>query len=181
MNKMIAVILAAGFAGCSSPVLGPVRNVLGPVETDVPTAPVPAPDFSLQDLSGATVSLADYRGRTVLLDFWATWCDPCKESIPRYVKMQDKLRSKGFAVVGIDEGEKAEIAAAYARDHGMNYAVLRDSGTELLKKYGGRSLPSAFLIDAQGNIRGRWEGFDAATGSDVEHATDVLLRAKPVN
>ena len=173
MKKLLGAILAVGLAGCGSPALKPVR-------TDVPTAPSPAPDFSLQDLSGATVRLADFRGRTVLLDFWATWCQPCKQSIPLYMKMQDKLRSKGFVVVGVDENEKAEIVGAYARKLGMNYPVLLDPDTGLFEKFGGRSLPSAFLIDAQGNIRGRWEGFDAAAGLDVEHATDVLLRAKPV-
>jgi peroxiredoxin len=168
MNKIAIVILAAGLAACGSPALKPVR-------TDVPTAPSPAPNFALQDLSGATVGLSDLRGKTVLLDFWATWCEPCKQSIPRYIKMQERLRSKGFVVVGIDEDEKGGVAAAYARDHGLNYNVLLDPGTGLFEKYGGRSLPSAFLIDPQGNIRGRWEGFDAATGVDVERATDFLM------
>jgi peroxiredoxin len=164
MKKIFAVILAAGFAACGAP-----------VRTDVPTAPSPAPDFTLQDLSGRTVRLADFRGRAVLLDFWASWCQPCKQSIPRYMKMQEDLRTKGFVVVGIDENEKAEVVGAYARKHGMNYAVLLDPDTGLFKKYGGRSLPSAYLIDSRGNIRGRWEGFDAATGVDVERATDALL------
>ena len=172
MKKILAVILAATFAACGSPALKPVR-------TDVPTAPVPAPDFSLTDLSGATVRLSDFRGKTVLLDFWATWCEPCKQSIPLYLKMQEKLRSKGFVVVGIDENESAAIAAAYARNHGMTYPILMDPGTGLFEKYGGRSMPSAFLIDAQGNIRGRWEGFDAAAGLDVALATDRLLGEKP--
>ena len=170
---ILAAILAGGFAACGSPALRPVK-------TDVPTAPSPAPDFALQDLSSATVRLSDFRGRTVLLDFWATWCEPCKQSIPRYVKMQDKLRSKGFVVVGVDEDESPEIVRAYARDHRMNYDVLLDPHTGLFEKYGGRSLPSAFLIDAQGNVRGRWGGFAAATGLDVEHATDALLGAAPV-
>ncbi len=171
MKKLLAAtVLAAGFAAC-----GP--RALVPVRTDVPTAPSPAPDFSLKDVSGATVRLADFRGKTVLLDFWATWCVPCNESIPLYIKMQDKLKSKGFVVIGVDEDEKGDVASAYARDHGMNYPVLMDSGTELFKKYGGRDLPAAFLIDAQGQIRGRWNGFDAATGVDVERATERLLGA----
>jgi peroxiredoxin len=172
MNKLPAVILAAAFAACRSPALKPAL-------TDVPTAPVPAPDFTLKDLSGATVRLSDFRGKTVLLDFWATWCEPCRQSIPLYLKMQEKRRSKGFVVVGVDENESPEIAAAYIRNHRMNYTVLMDPGAELFKKYGGRGMPSAFLIDSQGNIRGRWEGFDAAAGLDVVLATDRLLGEKP--
>jgi peroxiredoxin len=172
MKKIIALILAAAFAACGSPALNPVR-------TDVPAPPVPAPDFALKDLSGATVRLSDYRGKTVLLDFWATWCEPCKQSIPLYMKLQEKHRSKGFVIVGIDENENAATAAAYARNHDMNYPVLLDPGTGLFEKYGGRSLPSTFLIDGQGSIRGRWEGFDAASGLDVAHAAELLLGAKP--
>ncbi|MFI5348129.1 MAG: peroxiredoxin family protein [Elusimicrobiota bacterium] len=172
MKKILAVILAATFAACGAPDLKPVR-------TDVPAPPVPAQDFALTDLSGATVRLSDFRGKTVLLDFWATWCVPCKQSIPRYIKMQDKLRSRGFVVVGVDEGETAEAVTAFERANRRNYQVLLDPDAALFKKYGARSLPAAFLIDPQGNIRGQWEGFDAATGLDVERATDLLLGTKP--
>jgi thiol-disulfide isomerase/thioredoxin len=168
MKRPWAAALAAFLVGCAAP-----------VRTDIPTAPSPAPRFSLFDLSGATVKISDFQGKVVLVDFWATWCEPCKQSIPRYIRMQEKLRDKGFAVVGIDEDEKPEIAAAYARNHSMNYPVLLDPGTGLFAEFGGASLPAAFLIDAQGQIRGHWEGFDAATGQDVERAADALLGIKP--
>ncbi|HEX4048619.1 MAG TPA: TlpA disulfide reductase family protein [Elusimicrobiota bacterium] len=167
-KRLLAALLASGLAAC-----GP------PLRQDVPTAPVPAPDFALKDLSGATVRLSDYRGRTVLLDFWATWCAPCKQSIPRYIDMLKRLRSKGFEVIGIAEDDNPPVVRAYALAHGMDYPVLADSGTELFRKYGGQSLPTCYLIDDQGAIRGRWQGFDAATGIDVERATDVLLHARP--
>lgn len=167
-KRTLAALLAAGLAAC-----GP------PVRHDVPTAPVPAPDFALEDLAGATVRLSDYRGRTVLLDFWATWCPPCKQSIPLYVDMLKRLRSKGFEVIGVDEDDNPAVVRAYARAHGMSYPVLADHRTELFRKFGGADLPTCFLIDAQGNVRGRWQGFDAATGIDVERATDVLLHAQP--
>jgi peroxiredoxin len=95
------------------------------------------------------------------------------------MKMQDRLRAKGFVVVGIDEIETLEAVSAHARRLGMNYPVLLDTDAGHFRKYGGRSLPSAFLIDEKGNIRGHWDGFDAATGLDVEAATYRLLGEKP--
>ena len=176
MKTFLALIVAAGLAACAH---HPLPPVLRPVRDDVPTAPSPAPDFALQDLSGATARLSDFRGKTILLDFWATWCVPCKQSIPRYMEMQNKLRAKGFVVVGVDESESADVVSAHARRQGINYPILLDKDAGLFRKYSGRSLPSAFLIDAQGNIRGHWDGFDAATGLDVEAATYRLLGEKP--
>jgi peroxiredoxin len=167
MKIMLAVLLAAALMGCHAT----------PLRTDVPGPPSPAPDFALKDVTGKTVRLSDYRGKTVLLDFWATWCVPCKQSIPRYMQMQERLASKGFVLIGVDEGEKAEIVAAYAKAHGMNYPIVLDPDTALFAKYPAHSLPAAFLIDTRGNIRGRWEEYDAATGVDVELATDRLLGA----
>jgi thiol-disulfide isomerase/thioredoxin len=168
MKKLLAVAFAAAFTACG-----------GRLKTDKSFTPVPAADFALQDLSGATLRLSDYRGKTVLLDFWATWCEPCKQSIPRYVELHDQLASKGFVVIGVDEGEDAGIVKAYALRLRMNYPVLLDPKAALFHKYRGGSLPAAFLIDAQGNIRGRWEGYDAATGVDVERAIARLLGVSP--
>lgn len=173
MKSTLAVLaVAASLAACRSADLKPVRDGVPNV------SPFPAPDFTLQDLSSGTFRLSDLRGKTVLLDFWATWCAPCKQSIPRYMKMQKRLGAKGFVVVGVDEGEAPEIVSAYVKAHGMNYRVLLDPHAGLFRDYGARGLPAVFLIDAQGNVRGKWEGFDAATGVDVERATDVLLGSR---
>jgi peroxiredoxin len=171
MKTRIALFLAVALSACHA------RRT--DVRKDFPTDPSPAADFALRDLSGNAIRLSDYRGKTVLLDFWATWCEPCKQSIPRYIRMQDRLREKGLVVIGVDEGERTDLVAAYTSKLGISYSVLLDPDAGLFYKYQGVSLPAAFLIDSRGNIRGRWNGFDAATGLDVEAATDRLLGEKP--
>ena len=112
-----------------------------------------APDFSLKDANGKTVKLSDYRGKVVLLNFWATWCGPCKVEIPWFMEFEQQYKDKGFAVLGVamdDEGWQA--VKPYLSERKVNYRVLMgdDSVTQL---YGGvDSLPTTFVIDKDGRI-----------------------------
>ncbi len=113
----------------------------------------PAPDFSLKDSNGTSVKLSDYRGKVVLLNFWATWCGPCKVEIPWFIEFQQQYKDKGFEVLGVamdDEGWDA--VKPYLIQRKLNYRVLlgNDSVTQL---YGGvDSLPTTFVIDKEGRI-----------------------------
>ncbi len=112
-----------------------------------------APDFTLQDEQGASVKLSDFRGKVVLLNFWATWCGPCNLEIPWFVEFQQQYKSAGLEVVGVsmdDDGWK--VVKPYIHDHHINYEILlgNDSVTQL---YGGvDSLPTTFIIDRGGHI-----------------------------
>jgi peroxiredoxin len=112
-----------------------------------------APDFALKDSNGAAVKLSDYKGKVVLLNFWATWCGPCKVEIPWFMEFQQQYKDKGFAVLGVamdDEGWEA--VKPYLSERKVNYRVLlgNDSVTQL---YGGvDSLPTTFVIDKDGRI-----------------------------
>jgi cytochrome c biogenesis protein CcmG/thiol:disulfide interchange protein DsbE len=113
----------------------------------------PAPAFELKDSMGKAVKLSDYHGKVVLLNFWATWCAPCKIEIPWFVEFEQKHKDQGFAVLGVSmDDEGWEIVRPYLERAKINYRVLlgTDSVAQL---YGGvDSLPTSFLIDRQGRV-----------------------------
>jgi peroxiredoxin len=112
-----------------------------------------APEFTLTDANGSSVKLSDYRGKVVLLNFWATWCGPCTLEIPWFIDFEQEFKSRGFEVVGISMDDEGWAAIKpYAAEHKMNYRVLLgdDSVSQL---YGGvEALPTTFIIDRDGKI-----------------------------
>ncbi|MCB2203767.1 TlpA family protein disulfide reductase [bacterium] len=113
-----------------------------------------APGFSLPAVSGGSKSLSDYRGKVVMLNFWATWCGPCKREIPDFIEMQEAFRDDGFEIVGVSldqPGEESKVAQ-FVSQAGINYDILHGNG-EIAQAYGGvRSIPTTFLLDRDGNI-----------------------------
>jgi len=113
----------------------------------------PAPDFALQSLDGKTVKLSDFRGKAVLLNFWATWCEPCKIEMPWFVDFEKKYGSQGLEVLGVamDDASPSEISS-FAQKLGVNYPVLIGK-EEVGGQYGGiEYLPSTFYISRDGKI-----------------------------
>jgi cytochrome c biogenesis protein CcmG/thiol:disulfide interchange protein DsbE len=112
----------------------------------------PASDFTLQDSSGKTVKLANYRGKVLLLDFWATWCTGCKEEMPWFIEFQQTYGAKGLATVGVSMDDSWDVVKAFLASHKIPYTiVLGDEATA--KKYGSNDgLPDTFIIDKRGRI-----------------------------
>jgi peroxiredoxin len=136
-------------------------------------------DFALPDLAGKTVRLADFRGKVVLVDFWATWCQPCRESLPVYTNLSARLHDRGLVVLGINEDDQADGVSEFARKNGANYPVLLDARRSVYNAFHVRALPTAFIFDREGRLQGRWSNFDAATAAEETKAVDALLVAAP--
>ena len=126
--------------------------------------PGPAPGFSLKSLTGETVSLEAYKGKVVLLDFWATFCGPCVKAMPKLQKLNDQYADKGFAVLGIATDEEgAKVVAPLVSKIKVKYPILI-SDASAWKKYEVETLPALFLIDREGKIVKRF-------GGNTEHKT----------
>ena len=132
-----------------------------------------APDFTLTDLNGQPLSLASYRGKVVLLDFWATWCTPCRAEIPHFIEFQNNYRDQGLQVVGISMDDDLKPVRPFYQEFKMNYPVAL--GTEkLAQSYGGiLGLPVTFLIDRDGHIAAKYVG--AVSIANIEQGVKSLL------
>jgi len=113
----------------------------------------PAPEIALKDLQGQEVKLSDLHGKIVLLNFWATWCKPCKEEMPAMQASYDKLRDQGFVVLAVNELEDTDKVIEHIRTHGHTFLVVMDHDNRVANQYGVVGLPASFLIDRQGIVR----------------------------
>ena len=113
-----------------------------------------APDFSLPTVqTGKVFQLSKERGKIVLVDFWATWCPPCRMSIPNLISMQKKYGGKNFTVVGVSLDQQAGVLPPFVKQWGMKYPVVNDMDGAVARSYGGiRSIPTGILIDRHGKV-----------------------------
>ena len=117
-----------------------------------PAARKAAPEFSLPDLEGKDLQLSSLRGKVVLLDFWATWCEPCKAEIPNFVEFQSKYRGQGLVVLGVSMDDSPDPVKAFYSKYQMNYPVVIGTA-KTGDEYGGiLGLPIAFVLDRKGRI-----------------------------
>lgn len=135
-----------------------------------------APDFTLQQISGQPLTLSSYRGKVVLLDFWATWCYPCREEIPHFVELQQKYADRGLQVIGVSMDDSPEPVPAFYQQYHMNYPVVMGNA-KIGESYGGvLGLPISFLLDREGRINAKHIG--ATDAAVFEREIQRLLNSK---
>jgi peroxiredoxin len=118
-----------------------------------PQAGFAAPDFTLETLEGETVSLAELRGQAILVNFWATWCPPCRAEMPAIQQVYDKYRDRGFTVLAVDLQESPAAVSAFAQELGLTFPILIDPDGGVFMRYRVTSLPTTFFLDRAGIIQ----------------------------
>jgi cytochrome c biogenesis protein CcmG/thiol:disulfide interchange protein DsbE len=134
----------------------------------------PAPAIELSGLDGEKGSLDDYRGQVVVLNFWASWCDPCREESPLLERFHDDLREQGGTVVGVDVRDVSDDAREFVREYGLSYPQLRDPDEEAMSDYDVRGLPETFVLDRRGRVAAVKRG--PVDESYLRRVLDPLLR-----
>jgi thiol-disulfide isomerase/thioredoxin len=132
-------------------------------------------DLVLKDIQGKSVNLFGYKGKVILLDFWATWCPPCRKEIPGYIELYNTYKSRGLVVIGISMDEDTPDVKSFAAQMKMNYPILLGFGREddLRPAFGDLPLPTSFVIARDGSIYARHDGLTAT--EQVEREITALL------
>lgn len=112
----------------------------------------PAPDFTLNNTNGKLITLADLKGKPVLINFWATWCAPCRTEMPAIEVAYQKYRADGFTVLAVDADEALADVTAFKKDLNLSFEFLMDPGLQVTNLYRVRAFPSSFFVDRGGNI-----------------------------
>ena len=174
---MLALVLAFGCARSGTekePGQKAVTEAPGKVPADAGTIGSQAAEFELADISGKKVRLSDFKGKVVVLDFWATWCGPCRVEIPDFVKLQSKYKDKGLEIVGLSlDADGASAVGPFLKEHQVNYTMLL-ANDDTAKSFGGiLGIPTTFIIDRQGRIVQKYIGVMPA--KTFEEAIQPLL------
>src|SRR3954462_102637 len=135
-----------------------------------------APDFTLKSMSGPNLRLAEQRGRVVMVNFWATWCGPCRQEMPQLDRLYQKYKSSGFVLLGVNVDEDVRKATDVAAKLGVTFPVLLDTDKAVSKLYDLSTMPSTVLIDRDGKVRYLHRGYLAGYEDNYDKQIRELLK-----
>ena len=151
-------------------------GALAPAAAATPVANAVAPDFTLRGADGRNVRLDELRGQVVLVNFWATWCGPCREEMPRLDTLYQKYHKSGFVLLGVNVDDDPRTALATAAKLNVSFPVLLDTDKKVSKLYDLNTMPSTVVIDRDGKMRFLTRGYRAGTEGDYEKQIRGLLK-----
>jgi peroxiredoxin len=163
MRRLLPALLTLGVllgvAGCSSdtdrsPAEAPQTSRQAQAGTSYETNPVPAPDLTLETMDGRQINLADQNGKVVLVNFWATWCAPCRKEIPDLINLYSEMKDEGLMIVGIAvDQEGAEVVEPYVQKQDINYPIVLDPDQSTEKHFDAMyGLPTTYVVNPEGKI-----------------------------
>ncbi len=138
---------------------------LGAAKGSGPRIGAPAPEFTLQDINGKVVRLSDFRGKPVLVNFWATWCPPCRKEFPELVQRYDAAQGT-FVVLGVDIRENVDDVRSFVKEYQAKYPILMDENGDVVRAYRLTGVPSSYFVDANGVLRDEY--FGPLTGNKID-------------
>ncbi|MDD5543769.1 MAG: TlpA disulfide reductase family protein [Acidobacteriia bacterium] len=138
------------------------------------TQGAPAPDFTAKNLDGKDVKLSDFRGKVVLVNFWAVWCGPCNVEVPELVDLYNMYRDKGFVVLGISDNSDLKDIKSFVTEKRMGYPIVIDPG-EISDEYNVTGFPTSFLLDRNGNIVQEYPGYSPSLMKKVALQIQKLI------
>lgn len=141
-----------------------------------PSPQNPAPDFTLKGLDGRNLRLAEQRGQVVMLNFWASWCGPCKLEMPHLNRLHDKYGSAGFTLLGVNVDEDLRTATAAAQKLAVKFTVLHDAEKGVSRLYALDSMPATVLIDRDGRVRHLHRGYREGVEATYEQQVRALVK-----
>ena len=137
-----------------------------------------APEIGLADANGDVIRIAELRGKVVLVDFWATWCAPCREELPFLEALQIRHKDAGLVVVGVNVDRERRNMDSFVRRMGLTFPNVYDAEHAVAGRYGPTSMPTSYLVDRQGMVRHVFRGFRSSDASEIERRVEALLRAR---
>jgi peroxiredoxin len=157
-------------------VLALALAAVAPAHAVAPAANAVAPDFTLRGADGRNVRLDELRGQVVLVNFWATWCAPCRQEMPKLNALYDKYKGSGFVLLGVNVDDDPRTALATAAKLNVSFPVLLDTDKKVSKLYDLNTMPSTVVIDRDGKMRFLHRGYRAGTEADYEQQIRGLLK-----
>jgi len=170
---LLLLLLTALLVGCATqPAATPHSSPRA--RSAPPRVGAKAYDFALNDLQGNPVLLSDFRGKSVMVNFWAVWCGPCRYEIPAMVQLHRELQGQGFEILAVNVGDSPDKAASFAEQYGITFPVLLDRSAKVAVAYSVNAIPTSVFVDGSGIVRAVRVG--ALTESNLRRQVYELMR-----